>query len=146
MTLATDRVFISIVEEPINWMSFHHQLEDPDVGAHGWFSGVTRRKTGDRITESLSYQAHRPMAVLELRRLANEAMARFELTRLLIVHRLGVVPIGEPSVVIGCSSAHRKQAFAALPWLMDQIKEDVPIWKKEIYLDGTTEWIHPTNQ
>jgi molybdopterin synthase catalytic subunit len=64
----------------------------------------------------------------------------------LIVHRLGEVPVGQVSVVVGCSSAHRVATFQALPWIMDELKRDVPIWKRELYTDGTTEWVHPTDE
>jgi len=61
-----------------------------------------------------------------------------------IVHRLGEVPIGETSVVVAVSSAHRVDAFTAAQWIMDTLKKDVPVWKQEVWTDGTTEWIHPT--
>ena len=83
------------------------------------------------------------MAMRELKKLAEAAVKEFSLLRLLIVHRLGEVPISEASVVIGCSSRHRPETFAALEWIMNQLKKDVPIWKREIYCDGTEEWVHP---
>tara|TARA_R110002073_G_scaffold331637_5_gene516635 strand:- start:9642 stop:10115 length:474 start_codon:yes stop_codon:yes gene_type:complete len=137
--------YVNLTEDPIDYGLLLSIIADPDVGAHAWFYGVTRRITGDRVTSLLSYEAHQPMALAELNRLATEAIERFHLCKIVIVHRLGEVPVGEASVVLGCSSAHRKQAFAALPWLMDQIKTDVPIWKRETFTDGTTLWVHPTD-
>ncbi|WP_442510834.1 molybdenum cofactor biosynthesis protein MoaE [Novipirellula sp. SH528] len=137
--------YVFLTEDPIDYGPLLSKIADPDVGAHAWFYGVTRRITGDRITSLLSYEAHQPMALAELNRLAGEAIEQFGLSKIVIVHRLGEVPVGEASVVLGCSSAHRKQSFAALPWLMDQIKTDVPIWKRETYTDGTTQWVHPTD-
>jgi molybdopterin synthase catalytic subunit len=98
------------------------------------------------MTSYLSYEAHVPMAERELRRLAEEAVERFHLMRIVIVHRLGEVPIGDASVVVGCSSAHRRETFDALQWIMDTLKQRVPIWKQERYADGTTEWVHPIEQ
>ncbi|TWU39236.1 molybdopterin synthase catalytic subunit [Novipirellula artificiosorum] len=141
----SDAIAVELVDHAIDMTRLDDFVADPDVGAKGWFCGVTRRTTGTQITRSLSYDAHRPMATTELLRLATDAVERFGLTRLVIVHRLGEVAVGQASIVIGCSSPHRKQTFAALPWLMDQIKTDVPIWKKEHFEGGATEWVHPTD-
>ncbi|TWT79320.1 Molybdopterin synthase catalytic subunit [Planctomycetes bacterium CA13] len=142
MNDSRDPILVQLVSKGIDVGQLQSFIADPDVGAHGWFHGVTRRRTGDKITQILSYEAHESMAISELNRLAREATERFELTRLVIVHRLGIVPVGEASVVIGCSSPHRKQVFAALPWLMDHLKQDVPIWKQETFVDGSSEWVH----
>ena len=135
--------WIELVDQPIDLEQLRPKLDDLDVGAHGWFVGVTRRCTGDRVTERLSYEAHRPMAIKQLQDLGREAMQRFSLTHLVIVHRLGDVPVGEASVVVGSSSPHRADTFAALPWIMDTLKRQIPIWKRETYRDGQTEWLHP---
>ena len=141
-----NQIWVELVDKPIDLEILRGKIADPDVGAIGWFEGVTRRTTGDKITELLSYEAHQSMAVSELQKLATSAVERFSLHRCLIVHRLGEVPIGQASVVVGCSSGHRPEAFAALPWIMDVLKRDVPIWKRELYADGSTEWVHPTNE
>lgn len=141
-----DRVSIALVEEAIDVDSLRARVADPDVGAIGWFEGVTRRTTGDRITERLAYEAHATMAIAELEKLAERAVEKFSLHRCAIVHRLGEVPVGQASVVVACSSAHRPSTFAALPWIMDVLKRDVPIWKKEQYVDGNTQWVHPTDE
>jgi molybdopterin synthase catalytic subunit len=80
------------------------------------------------------------MAIREMRRLAAAARRRWGLRKVAMVHRVGVVPVGEPSVVIAVSAAHREEAFAAGRWLIDRLKEIVPIWKKERYRDGAV-WI-----
>ncbi len=139
----TETPWIALVDEPIDLLTLQGRIDDPDVGAHGWFLGVTRRTTDSRVTECLSYDSHREMAMKELKRLADQAMRNHSLKHLVIVHRLGEVPVGEASVVIGCSSAHRVDTFDALRWIMDTLKKDVPIWKREMYVDGTTEWVHP---
>ena len=135
--------WIKLTDLPIDLCSLQAKLEDPDVGAHGWFLGVTRRTTRDRVTAMLSYEAHRPMAERQLKNLGNQAMERFSLRHVVIVHRLGEVPVGQASVAVGCSSPHRVDTFAALPWIMDTLKQHVPIWKRENFVDGTTEWVHP---
>jgi len=142
--MSTPKTFIDLVDQPIDLPSLTEMIGDPDVGAHGWFLGVTRRTTGNRVTQRLCYEAHRSMAIAELQRLAQQACRRFSLVAAVIVHRLGEVPVGEASVVVGCSSGHRPNVFEALPWMMDTLKREVPIWKQESYADGTTEWVHPT--
>jgi molybdopterin synthase catalytic subunit len=139
----TQRIHIELTDHAIDLGPLRALIADPDVGAHGWFEGVTRRTTGDRLTERLAYEAHRPMAMLELQKLAAQALEKFDLQKVVIVHRLGNVPVGQASVVVGCSSPHRVATFAALPWIMDGLKRDVPIWKQESYSDGTTHWVHP---
>ena len=141
-----ERIWIELVETEIDQESLRDKVADPDVGAHGWFVGVTRKTTGQRITDTLSYQAHSRMAIGELRKLAESAIDRFSLARIVIVHRLGEVPVGEASVVLGCSSPHRPQTFEALAWTMDRLKREVPIWKRETYADGSTEWVHPESE
>ncbi len=136
---------IEIVDEPIDERSLRESMVDPDSGSIGWFAGVTRRTTGDRVTSTLWYEAHVPMAKRELEKLASEAVEKFSLRKLVIVHRLGEVPIGQASVVVGCCSGHRRETFAALPWIMDKLKAEIPIWKRELYSDGSTEWVHPTS-
>tara|TARA_R110002049_G_scaffold2750_2_gene21545 strand:+ start:359887 stop:360357 length:471 start_codon:yes stop_codon:yes gene_type:complete len=144
----TDSISIELVHCPIDLASLQTKIADPDVGAHGWFFGVTRRRTTTndpepKITQSLSYQAHEPMAEKQLLQIAADAIQRFGLTKLVIVHRLGDVPVGQASVVVGCSSPHRPATFEALPWVMDILKRDVPIWKCERYVDETSAWVHP---
>ncbi len=141
-----EQIFVQLIDTPIDIASLRGKLADPGVGALGWFEGVTRQTTDDRITERLCYEAHRPMAILELEKLATIAIARFSLRKLVIVHRLGEVPVGQASIVVGCSSAHRPATFAALPWIMDVLKREVPIWKQESYADGSSQWVHPTDE
>lgn len=137
------RIWVELVDHAIALRPLRDFIIDPDTGAHAWFEGVTRRMTGSLQTTLLSYEAFVPMATRQLEALAEEAAARFSLTAIAITHRLGEVPVGEASIVIGCSAAHRVGPLAALPWLMDRIKADVVVWKREHFADGQTEWIHP---
>lgn len=141
--MTNEQVYVKLVDSVIEVESLRNRVDDPDSGAHGWFAGVTRRTTEERVTDTLFYEAHPRMAQSEMQKLAEEALQRFSLLHLVLVHRLGEVPVGEASVVVGCSSAHRVDTFAAMAWIMDTLKRDVPIWKRELYSDGTTEWVHP---
>ena len=113
------------------------------AGAVVMFLGTTREFTGDRQTESLDYECYEDMARSELENLKRQAAQRWPIVRCVLVHRLGHLELGEASVLVAVSTPHRRDAFEAAQWLMDRIKEDVPIWKKENWTDGTTEWVHP---
>jgi len=115
-------------------------VRDPAAGAVVVFTGTTRRTNAGRRVVRLEYEAHEAMALREMRRLAAEAKGRWRLRKVAMVHRVGLVPVGEPSVVIAVSAGHREEAFAAGRWLIDRLKEIVPIWKKERYRDGAV-WI-----
>ncbi|MEI7861283.1 MAG: molybdenum cofactor biosynthesis protein MoaE [Planctomycetota bacterium] len=119
------------------------QVADQDAGANILFLGTTRRTTGSDLTEGLDYEAHEPMAAAALERLAVEALKRFALTSCAIEHRLGWVPAGEASIAVALSSPHRRAVFAAVEWLMERIKAEVPIWKCAAGEDGSREWVHP---
>jgi molybdopterin synthase catalytic subunit len=105
------------------------------------FEGCARDSHEGRPVALLAYEAFVPMAEAELARLREEAMVRFGLIRCLIHHRLGEVPLLEAAVVVAASSAHRREAFEAAAWIMDRIKERVPIWKRERYADGEQTWV-----
>lgn len=113
------------------------------AGANVLFVGTTRGRTGDIVTRSLDYEAHAPLAEAQLRGLAEEAIRAFGLSACAVVHRLGTVPVGEASVAVAVSAPHRREAFAAAEWLMERIKQVVPIWKREEAADGTRAWVHP---
>jgi len=135
---------IQLTHEPIDIASLVAQAQSPEAGAVLLFLGVSRQFTGDRETTKLIYDAYEEMAIKELKRLEASARERWPLTECLIVHRLGTVPLGEASVAIVVGSPHRKAAFAAGEWLIDTLKQSVPIWKQEHWTDGTTEWVHPS--
>ena len=134
---------IKLVKSKIDEVAALEAIKSDDAGACVLFSGTTRRFTGEQETSTLHYEAYEAMAMKELSRLRENAKQKWSLIECAIVHRLGEVPIGETSVVVAVSSAHRIDAFAAAQWIMDTLKQDVPVWKQEVWKDGTTEWIHP---
>lgn len=134
---------IQLTDHPIDATSLLQTAQQPEAGAVVLFLGITRQFTRGRETASLSYEAYREMAVKELLRLEREARERWPLVDCSIVHRLGEVPLAEASVAIAVSSPHRGDAFDAGRWLIDTLKESVPIWKQERWADGGAEWIHP---
>jgi molybdopterin synthase catalytic subunit len=134
---------LSLTRDPIDTAAVLAAVTTPAAGAVVLFLGTTREFTDGRQTVVLEYDCYPQMAEKKLAELAAEANTRWPLTGIAIVHRLGNVPLAEISVAIAVSSPHREAAFAAGKWLIDTLKEVVPIWKKENWADGSCEWVHP---
>lgn len=134
---------IELTPKAIDTAQVLASVASPRAGAVVLFMGTTRELTGDRRTLSLDYECFPEMAIRELEALEHEARERWSLVGCAIVHRTGHLGIGEASVALAVSSAHRRQAFEAGQWLIDTIKIRVPIWKKENWADGTSDWVHP---
>ena len=134
---------IQITQSPIDSSSVIQSVSDSNAGATLLFLGTTREFTGDKQTTSLEYECYEEMAMAKMNELRTKAMKRWPLTGCTIIHRIGNVAIGETSVAIAVSSPHRADGFTAGRWLIDTLKEVVPIWKKELWSDGTSEWVHP---
>lgn len=111
-------------------------LKAGEDGAVVVFDGIVRNNTRGRKTMYLVYEAYEEMALGQMRGLANDAVSRFGVRDVAIVHRLGRLEIGESSVLIAVASAHRGAAFEACRWVIDTLKKTVPIWKKEHFVDG----------
>ncbi|MEM8944214.1 MAG: molybdenum cofactor biosynthesis protein MoaE [Planctomycetota bacterium] len=137
---------IKLTRESLDPTAPLQQAQSRQSGAVLLFLGVTRQHTRGRETNELHYDAYDDMARNELQRLETEARDRWDLNECILVHRLGLVPLGEASVLIITASAHRKAAFDAGEWLIDTLKQRVPIWKQEHWADGTTDWVHPIEQ
>lgn len=131
---------VAVLEMPLDAASLRAEATDPAAGAVVVFEGCTRDHHEGRVVEALAYDAFIPMAKKELEALRLEAMEKFTLLRCLIHHRIGPVPLTEAAVVVVTASAHRQEAFAAAAWIMDRIKERVPIWKREKYPEGEA-WV-----
>ena len=134
---------ISLTHRAIDSAAVLTSVASNDTGAVVLFLGTTREFTHGRQTTSLDYECYPEMAERKLAELEAEARRRWPLTGCSIVHRLGHLELGEASIAIAVSSPHRQVAFEAGKWLIDTIKEVVPIWKQENWADGTSEWVHP---
>ena len=115
---------------------------DGEAGGIVTFVGTPRRLVNGKRISALEYEAYEEMAESRLSDLILEAQMRWPLTGVLLRHRLGRVPVGETSIVIQVCSEHRYEAFQACQFLIDVLKREVPIWKKEIYSDGKVSWVH----
>jgi molybdopterin synthase catalytic subunit len=119
-----------------------------DCGAVIVFYGVVRNNAEGRRVLRLQYEAHETMAVRKMREVADEVRRRFpEVVEIGIWHRVGVLEVGETSLLVALSSPHRREGFEASLWAVDRIKEVVPVWKKEHFADGTAQWVegHPVD-
>jgi molybdopterin synthase catalytic subunit len=134
---------IDLVTAPIDTDSVLRHVASPDAGAIVLFLGTTRRWSEGRQTASLDYECFAEMARRKLAELEAEARRRWPLVGCAIVHRVGHLELGEASVAVAVSTPHRRAAFEAGQWLIDTVKEVVPIWKKENWIDGTSGWVHP---
>ncbi len=131
---------VKIVTRKIDLEELQRAVADPRSGATATFAGTTRIDNAGRRVTRLEYEAYEPMALSEMRKIARAAGERFAIVRIAIAHRIGRVDIGETSVAIAVSAAHRGEAFEACRFAIDRIKEIVPIWKKE-YFEGGELWV-----
>ena len=134
---------IELTLQPIDFSALTESVRSRQAGAVVLFLGTVREFTGEAQTAWLEYEAYPEMAIAALQRLETEVRRRFTVTDAAISHRYGRLELGEIAVAVAVSSPHRSQAFEAGRWLIDTLKECVPIWKKEHYTDGATEWLHP---
>jgi molybdopterin synthase catalytic subunit len=129
-----------VTRSPIVLERLRRAVADPGAGAVVTFMGTTRNRNAGRHVVRLEYEAFAGMAEREMRTLASAAARRWKLRKVAMVHRIGLVRVGQASVGIAVSAAHRAEAFAACHWLIDRLKEIVPIWKREHFRGGRV-WI-----
>ena len=141
------RIWTELLQEPLpieratNFVS-----GDSGLGGIVTFIGATRCEHDPEHGKLLQlwYESYREMAESQLRKLADQASRQWRAGRVVVLHRLGPVGVGEASVVIAVGCPHRAEAFEACQWLIDTLKQDVPIWKKDVFADGFTRWVDPT--
>jgi molybdopterin converting factor subunit 1 len=134
---ATDQAVrkVALTDKPIDVEAARLIVGDPRCGATVVFTGTTRE------VPSLEYEAYEEMAVQTMGRLADEAVRRHGLVAVAVEHRIGSVPLGEPSIVVAASAPHRQEAFEGARFLLDQVKANAPIWKREHPEDGPPRWV-----
>ena len=134
---------ISLTHDPIDYHALTESVRSPNSGAVVLFLGTVREMTEGRRTVALDYEGYPQMAEVKLAELAAIAISRWPVVGVGIIHRLGHLELGDISVAVAVSCPHRQQAFEAGKFLIDELKISVPIWKKENWEDGSTEWVHP---
>jgi molybdopterin synthase catalytic subunit len=131
---------IGVSAEPLDKAAVEAFLEDPAAGARVVFEGIVRNHHHGRSVLHLEYEAYAEMAARQMAGIAEELKRRWPAYRVAIVHRVGRLEIGEAAVIVGVATVHRADAFEACRFGIDQVKADVPIWKREFYADGTSAW------
>lgn len=133
---------IRLTHDPIDYQALTEQVRRNDCGAVVTFLGTVRELTEGRQTVALDYEAYPDMAERKMAEVEEETRRQWPVGDMMMVHRLGHLELGDVSVAVAVSCPHRAQAFEACRHAIDRLKEIVPIWKKENWADGTTEWVH----
>lgn len=136
-------IHIELTNESIDFAALTESVRSTQAGAVVLFLGTVRELTAGRRTVALDYEGYPEMARARMAAIAEEACSRWPVVAAALVHRLGHMELGDVSVAIAVSCPHRKDAFEAGRFLIDRLKEDVPIWKQENWADGSKEWVHP---
>ncbi len=132
-----------VTDQPLLLEPLVNAVKRSSSGAIATFLGVVREQTRGRQVRYLEYEAYREMAIPKMREIADEIRRKWEVDEIAMVHRIGHLQIGEASVAVAVSAPHRHQALAACAYAIDRLKETVPIWKKEVWIDGE-EWVGPS--
>ncbi|MFJ6903163.1 molybdenum cofactor biosynthesis protein MoaE [Streptomyces griseoluteus] len=131
---------LGLRDTPLSLDEVYGAVGDDAAGGTALFVGTVRDHDGGKPVSSLEYSAH-PSAEAELRRVAEEIAAEFPVRALAAVHRTGLLAIGDVAVITAVCCPHRAEAFAACRKLIDTLKHEVPVWKRQIFTDGATEWV-----
>jgi molybdopterin synthase catalytic subunit len=141
VTARSDRVrLVAVRDQPLDVAEVTAAVSDPAAGGLTVFVGAVRDHDGGQEVRRLEYTAH-PTAEARLAEVAAEVAEEFDAVAVAAVHRIGVLEIGDLAVVSAVSAAHRGEAFAASRALIDRLKQRVPIWKHQVFADGTEEWV-----
>lgn len=131
-----------ISAEPISESAMMAAARDERAGAMVVFTGMVRSGSQGKEVSGLFYEAYTEMAVVQLQRILLEAIEKYSLTGAWCRHRIGKLGLGETAVVVITTSAHRKDAYDSNQYIIDRVKFELPIWKKENFNDGSSEWRH----
>ena len=133
-------MYVKLQSNPIDATSITRSVRSTEAGAVVTFQGTVRRFSGDLEVSSLYYEAYAEMAEKSMKKIADQAVEEYGILDYAIVHRTGNIDLGEDSIIIAVSAAHRDKAFAACKFIIDRIKETTPIWKKDIEVTGRESW------
>jgi molybdopterin synthase catalytic subunit len=131
---------ISITKDPIDLCNIMVATKDKSAGGQVLFIGSVRDHNEEGSVSEIYYEAYKEMAETKMAEIENEVMKRWPIKKFVAIHRVGNLKLGEPSVAVGVSSEHRKEAFEACKYAIDEIKTRVPIWKKEMSESGVA-WV-----
>ena len=131
-----------VTKEPLNVQEVNTLVKRSTDGAVVTFDGIVRDNFDGRAVRYLEYEAYAEMAEKKMGEIATEVRQKFAVGKIAMVHRIGRLEIGESSIVIAVAAPHRHAAFEACAYAMDRVKEEVPVWKKECFVDGEAHWVH----
>jgi molybdopterin synthase catalytic subunit len=134
---------VRFTRNAIDYHGLTESVRRGNCGAVVLFLGTVRDLTGARVTVALDYEAYPAMAEKKMAEIEAATRERWPVVEMVLEHRLGRLDVGEVSVAVAVSCPHRGDAFNACRFAIDRLKELVPIWKKENWADGSTEWVHP---
>jgi molybdopterin synthase catalytic subunit len=134
-------MYVALVRAPIDQAALTARVASPAVGAIASFYGTVREMNEGRAVSGIEYSAYDEMAEREMRKIVAEAAARGTGLSIALEHRLGDLALGDISVAIVVAHAHRAPALDACRYIIEELKRRVPIWKRELYVDGTRAWV-----
>jgi molybdopterin synthase catalytic subunit len=134
---------IEITHDPIDTDKVLKSVGSNQAGASVLFVGTTRQFTDGKETLKLDYECYQEMAIKKMIQIRDLAFEKWSIEKCTLVHRIGRVELGEASIAVAVSTPHRSDSFEAAQWLVDTLKKEVPIWKREHWSDGSQEWVHP---
>ena len=143
MTSQPENITVRLTDAEIDYTDLTESVRSHHAGAVVLFMGTVREFTGGRQTTALDYDAYPEMARAKMDEICRNAADRWPLVGAAVVHRLGHLELGDVSVALAVSAPHRQDAFEAGRFIIDRLKETVPVWKQENWADGTKEWVHP---
>ncbi|MBU6242731.1 MAG: molybdenum cofactor biosynthesis protein MoaE [Acidobacteria bacterium] len=130
-----------ITSEKIFIEQFRNAVSSPAAGAVVTFTGEVRDHDNGRAVRSLTYEVH-PKAEVVLREIVESVIKLRDIEKVAVAHRFGLIPIGESAFIVAVSAAHRISAFKVCEEIVEKVKADLPIWKHQVFLDGTAEWVN----
>ncbi len=144
MTLSKGEISIpefAMQKESIQGCELSQHLDHPSCGATVQFEGWVRNHNQGKKVTGLEYEAYEDLCLSEAKKILTEAKQKWSITHVLARHRVGTLDVGECAVWVGVSSGHRREAFAAAAYVIDELKARIPVWKKEFYVDAPAEWV-----
>ncbi|HEX8905615.1 MAG TPA: molybdenum cofactor biosynthesis protein MoaE, partial [Longimicrobiaceae bacterium] len=139
--MSVPAAYAAVTDRPLDAARLLADSVHPDDGAALLFWGVVRNENDGRPVSHLEYHAYAEMAERTMHRIAEEAISRFGVGDVRVVHRVGRLAVGEASVAICVAAPHRGEAYEASRYVIEELKRRVPVWKREGYVDGESEWV-----
>ena len=130
-----------ITEQPISVNEFLKGTPDPSCGAHVLFVGKVRNHQRGRAVQKLYYECYRTMAERQITAIVQSVRRKWNINEIQVLHRIGWLEVGEVAVIVSVASGHRREAFSACREAIDEVKRQVPLWKKEEFVGGSSEWV-----